>query len=151
MACMSERPRGYAHRVDIAAEVADVWRGLTEPEHLVRWCAPDARLSQRKGGLFRASVDRTRELQASIDVFEPARRLRLIHLPVAELPPSDAAIIDDFMLTPSREGTLLRLLGSGFPADAEWTAYYRRLQLGWRGAVARLKVLVEKQLRRPGS
>jgi uncharacterized protein YndB with AHSA1/START domain len=146
---MSERPRGYAHRVDIVANATDVWRGLTEAEHLVRWCAPDARLTARKGGLFRASVDRGTELEASIDVFEPGRRLRLIHLPSPGLPAGDSTIVDDFMLAPAADGTVLRLLGSGFPNEAEWNDYHQRLRTGWQQAVHRLKVLVEKQMRRP--
>ena len=50
---MSERSRGYAHRVDINADVARVWRTR---------CSPDAELQPRQGGLFRAKVDRVTEL-----------------------------------------------------------------------------------------
>ena len=145
---MSERPRGYAHRVDIAADAREVWRALTEAEHLVRWCSPDAQISPRKGGLFRASVDRVTELEASIDVFDPARRLRLIYLPTQSLPPADSAIVDDFILDPTEPGTILRLLGSGIPATEEWNLPYQRLRLGWQAAMTRLKVLVEKQMGR---
>ena len=43
--------------------------------------------------------------------------------------------------------TILRLLGSGFPATHESDTYYLRLRKGWERAVARLKVLVEQNLR----
>jgi len=62
-----------------------VWRALTEAEHLARWCSPGAQIRPQQGGLFRASVDRVTELEAHIDVFEPARRLRLIYLPTKAL------------------------------------------------------------------
>ena len=80
---MSDRVRGYAHRVDIEGDVPTVWRAFTEGVHLVRWCAPDAQLRPRAGGLFRASVDRVTLMEAHIDVYDANRRLRLIYLPSA--------------------------------------------------------------------
>jgi hypothetical protein len=85
-------------------------------------------------------------MEAHIDVFEPARRMRLIYLPSPALPPADSAVVDDFILEPAAAGTILRLLGSGFPKTAAWDTQYRRLRLGWQGAMTRLKVLVERQL-----
>ena len=80
---MSDRERGYAHRVDIVADASQVWRALTDTEQLTRWCSPGAVISARQGGLFRASVDRVTEFEARIDVFEPERRLRLMYLPAS--------------------------------------------------------------------
>ena len=143
---MRDRARGYAHRVDIAAETAEVWRALTLDEHLVRWCSPAAQIRPKKGGLFRASVDRVTELEAHIDIFEPSRRLRLIYLPSPLLPPTEDPIVDDFILDAKEPGTILRLLGSGIPATEEWNKQYQRLRLGWQQAMTRLKVFTEKQL-----
>ena len=144
---MRDRARGYAHRVDIAADADQVWRALTEPEHLAKWCSPGAQIRGQKGGLFRASVDRVTELEAHIDIFEPSRRLRLIYLPTQSLPPTDDPIVDDFILDTKEPGTILRLLGSGIPATEEWNRQYQRLRLGWQQAMTRLKVFTEKQLR----
>lgn len=143
---MSDKVRGYAHRVDIVADAAKVWRALTQSENLICWCSPAAAIRARPGGLFRASVDRMTELEAHIDIFEPGRRLRLIYLPSAALPPTDNAIIDDFILDAAPPDTILRLLGSGVPSTAEWDMQYKRLRLGWQAAMTRLKVFVEKQL-----
>jgi uncharacterized protein YndB with AHSA1/START domain len=133
---MSGRTRGYAHRVDIAAGAPRVWKTLTDPEALRKWCAPDAQMNAKEGGHFRASVDRVMELEAHIDVLVPERRLRMIYLPTDELPESGSAIVDDFMIDDSDPKlTILRLLGSGFPT--------MRLRTGWQRAVARLKVLAE--------
>ena len=85
---MSDKERGYAHRVDILADAAQVWSALTEAVQLARWCSPDADIRARQGGLFRASVDRVTEFEAHIEVFEPQRRLRLIYLPARALPPA---------------------------------------------------------------
>lgn len=142
---MSDKERGYAHRVDIRAGPQQVWQALTEAEQLTRWCSPEAQMSARKGGLFRASVDRVTELEAHIDVFEPGRRLRLIYLRSPALPPAESVIIDDFILEPVPGGTIVRLLGSGVPATPEWNTQYRRLRTGWQQAMTRLKVLLEMQ------
>jgi len=143
---MSDKPRGYAHRVDIAADANKVWQALTKPEYLTRWCSPTADIKPKAGGLFRASVDRMVELDAHIDVFEPARRLRLIYLPSKELPKAETAIVDDFILDSAAPGTIVRLLGSGIPSTADWDAQYKRLRMGWQAAMTRLKVLVERQM-----
>ena len=143
---MTDKLRGYAHRVDIAADVEKVWEALTRREHLIRWCSPNADIKAKPGGLFRASVDRVIELEAHIDVFEPARRLRLIYLPCKELPPTADPVIDDFILDPSDPGTIVRLLGAGIPSTTDWEAQYKRLRLGWQAAMTRLKVFVERQM-----
>ena len=142
---MSDKERGYAHRVDVRAGTQQVWRALTEAEQLTRWCSPDAQIRARQGGLFRASVDRVTEFEAHIDVFEPGRRLRLLYLRSPELPPTDNVMVDDFLLEPVPGGTIVRLLGSGVPATPEWDTQYRRLRTGWQQAMTRLKVLLESQ------
>jgi uncharacterized protein YndB with AHSA1/START domain len=144
---MSDKARGYAHRVDIAAGAPQVWRALTESEQLRLWCSPDAEIRARAGGLFRASVDRVTEFEAHIDVCEPQRRLKLIYLPTPGVPPADRAMSDDFILEAVAEGTIVRLLGSGFPVSDAWETQFLRLRTGWSQALARLKVLVEQQLK----
>ena len=146
---MKDKTRGYAHRIDLAPDVQTVWRALTDPASLTTWCSPKAEIRPRAGGLFRACVDRVTELEAHIDVFEPGRRLRLIYLPSGALPPAESALIDDFILEPTRAGgTILRLLGSGVPGTPEWDAQYLRLRTGWQAAMTRLKALIEGAARR---
>ncbi len=148
---MSDKVRGYAHRVDVAADVERVWRALSEPASLTRWCSPKAQIRARPGGLFRASVDRVTELEAHIDVFEPTRRMRLIYMSTPSLPPADSVLVDDFILEADPAGTILRVLGSGYPTRAEWDVPYLRLRTGWQQALSRLKVYLEKQLDRETS
>jgi uncharacterized protein YndB with AHSA1/START domain len=142
---MDEKVRGYAHRIDIHGDVNEVWHAITDPRSLERWCSPRAEIRPRTGGLFRACVDRVTELEAHIDVFETARRLRLIYLPSPALPPAESALTDDLLLEPMSGGTILRLLGAGVPSDPEWDVQYARLRTGWLHALTRLKVFVEKR------
>ncbi len=142
---MGDRERGYAHRVDVVADVRAVWRALTDGPQLTRWCSPAATINARQGGLFRASVDRVTEFEAHIDVFEPERRLRLMYLPHPELPRAACVMVDDFILDEVDGGTIVRLLGSGVPATVEWDKQYWRLRTSWQQAMTRLKIYVEKQ------
>jgi uncharacterized protein YndB with AHSA1/START domain len=143
---MADRVRGYAHRIDITGDVQSVWRAFTDAVHLAKWCAPGAQIAARAGGLFRATVDRVTETEAHIDVFQAGRRLRLIYLPSKQLPPSDTAIVVDFIMEQSPAGTIVRVLGSGVPDDQAWDMPFKRMKLGWERAMARLKVYVEKQM-----
>ena len=142
---MVERTRGYAHRVDIAADADQVWRAITEPQSLARWCSPEAELQPRQGGLFRARIDRVTELEAHIDVFDKGRRVRLIYLPSPALPRSESVLTDDLIIEAVPGGTVVRLLGSGVPGEAEWDTQYWRLRTSWLQALNRLKVVVEAQ------
>lgn len=145
---MADRTRGYAHRIDLKADVPAVWQALTDQAMLAAWCSPRAEIRARPGGHFRACVDRVTELEAHIDVFEPERRMRLIYLPSRALPPADSALIDDFILDRARSGTILRLLGSGIPGSPDWDAQYLRLKTGWQAAMTRFKALVDSVMRR---
>jgi uncharacterized protein YndB with AHSA1/START domain len=143
---MAERTRGYAHRIDVRAPADMVWRGLIEPERLALWYGPGARVSPRAGGSYAGCFDRSLEREAHIDVFEPGRRLRLIYMPPRDLPASEAVVVDDFILDTEQDMAVLRLLGSGFPQDEAWEPYYQRVKAGWALALARLKVLTERQV-----
>ena len=124
-----------------------LWRGLVEPELLALWYGAGARVDAKLGGSYVVRVDRDLQRDAHIDVFEVGRRLRLIYMPPRELPPSNAVMIDDFIFDTEADAAVLRLLGSGFPAEQAWDPYYLRLRNGWGQALARLKVCVERLAR----
>jgi len=143
---MAERTRGYAHRIDVNAPTELVWRALVEQDLLGSWCGPGARVNARAGGSFfvRINGDFDLEREAHIDVFDTGRRLRLIYMPPRGLPDSDSVLIDDFILDVEQDAAVLRLMGSGFPADEDWDGYYQHVRAGWAQALARLKVLSEQ-------
>jgi len=148
---MSDRVRGYAHRIDIDADIQHVWRAVTDSASLAAWCSPGATITPKAGGLFRGSVDRVSELDAHIDVFDAPRRLRLIYLPTPSLPEAESAVVDDLMLEPAKRGTIVRILGSGIPHTLEWDMQFKRMRMGWERGLARLKVFVEKKAREEGT
>jgi uncharacterized protein YndB with AHSA1/START domain len=144
---MADRSRGYAHRIDVRAPVELLWRGLIEPELLAQWYGPGARVDAKLGGSYVVRADRDLQREAHIDVFEVGRRLRLIYMAPRDLPPSDSVMIDDFIFNTEDDAAVLRLLGSGFPAEDAWDTYYLRLRGGWGQALARLKVCIERLAR----
>ncbi|MGA8706654.1 MAG: SRPBCC domain-containing protein [Steroidobacteraceae bacterium] len=150
---MADGTRGYAHRVDIVADIEQVWRALTEPTMLAQWYAPDARVDAREGGVYNAKHGEL-EREAHIDVFLPPRRLRLIYMPLANLPDDGTVLVEDYLLDRDPNSarqlgvaavTILRLMGSGIPEGPDWHPTYVALRRGWERALPRLKVLLEKQ------
>jgi uncharacterized protein YndB with AHSA1/START domain len=147
---MAHETRGYAHRVDIRAEIAEVWQALIDPALLSRWYGPQARVDAREGGSYWIRIDAELTREAHIDVYQPPRRLRLIYMPQPGLPGDDAVMVDDFLLHSetapagkSGQLTILRLLGSGIPEGAAWDPIFLRLRGGWERGLLRLKVLLE--------
>jgi uncharacterized protein YndB with AHSA1/START domain len=147
---MAHETRGYAHRVDIRADIADVWQALMDPARMTRWYGPQARVDAREGGSYWVRIDPELVREAHIDVYQPPRRLRLIYMPQPGLPSDDAVMVDDFLLhsefaPPGKSGslTILRLLGSGIPEGTAWDPWFLRFRNGWERGLLRLKVLLE--------
>jgi uncharacterized protein YndB with AHSA1/START domain len=141
---MSDRSRGYALRIEVAAPPARLWQALTDPALLTEWYAREARVDARTGGSYRVRLVPNLEREARIDLFQPPNRLRLIYLPSAQMPAPDGVIVDDFILDDRNGVTHLCLLGSGFPRAHEHAEFHRQVRDGWTRALARLKILTER-------
>lgn len=137
--------RGYAHLVEIDAPGARVWRALTDPALMRIWFAGDVEIDPRQGGLYRLGRIGAGGREAHIDIFDVNRRLRLIYLQGPNSPPSDSAVVDDFLLDMRKGETMtsLRLLGSGIPESEEWDRDYARIRHGWERFLARIKITLE--------
>jgi uncharacterized protein YndB with AHSA1/START domain len=137
--------RGYAHLVEIDVPVGRVWRALTDPGLIRIWSGQEAEIDARQAGLYRIGKRHAGGREAHIDIFEVNRRLRLIYLGGPEMPSSDSAVVDDFLLDVRKgEGTAsLRVLGSGVPGSREWDKDYARMRMTWERYLARIKVALE--------
>jgi len=150
---MADTTRGYAQRVDITADVEVVWRALLDQDTLTKWYGLVSRIDAREGGVFCARHGENLEREAHIDVFLPPRRLRLIYMPLPDLPDEGAVVVEDFLLDRDPKAaraqnvaavTVLRLMGSGVPDSPHWHSTYMDLRRGWERALLRLKVLLER-------
>ena len=137
--------RGYAHLVEVSVPVARVWRAITDPALVRIWSGQEAEIDPREGGLYRIGKRNAGGREAHIDIFDVNRRLRLIYLNGPDSPPSDSAVVDDFLLDVRKgEGTTsLRLLGSGVPESPTWDAAYVKMRMSWERSMARIKVTLE--------
>jgi uncharacterized protein YndB with AHSA1/START domain len=137
--------RGYAHLVEVDAPPARVWRALTDPSLIRIWTGGEAEVDARKGGIYRLGNRGLGGQEAHIDIFEVNRRLRLIYMSGRGSPPSDSAVVDDFLLDQRKgEGkTSLRLLGSGIPEAEAWDQSYVRIRMAWERYLSRIKVTLE--------
>jgi len=138
--------RNFAHRVDIDVPVERVWRAFTDSRVLARWAAPEASIAPREKGRLHLVFGSDVELDAHIDVLTTPQRIRLILLPTAGMPSSDAVIVEDFLFERAKGSTVVRLMSSGVPAAPVWVTYYLNKRRYWELALARLKVFLEKGL-----
>jgi uncharacterized protein YndB with AHSA1/START domain len=144
---MALKTRGFAHRIDIAAQPPRVWTALCGPTLVPLWLGADAKIRPQQGGRWEATVAPGLLREATIDVFEPPRRLRLIYLQPAELAPFDGAVVEDILLDGEGDSTIVRLLCSGVPEYTEWNPLYMKMRSTAERALSRLKVLVEQRER----
>ncbi|MEO6078902.1 MAG: SRPBCC domain-containing protein [Steroidobacteraceae bacterium] len=142
---MAPKTRGFAHRIDIAAQPPQVWTVLCGPRLIPLWLGADAHIKPQQGGRWMATVAPGLEREAMIDVFDPPRRLRLIYLPPADLPEFEGALVDDILLDGEGDGTIVRLLCSGVPDSAYWNTYITKIRASTERALSRLKAVVEKR------
>lgn len=143
---MSKATRGYAQFIEIQRPAARVFSAWTQKEWLERWYAAEARVDPRKGGTLRVQLRDGSVRDAIIDVYEQDRRMRLIYMPDANLPPvppGGGPIVEDvlFDLKPGR--TVVRVLGAGVPGERDWDAYFAWLRQGWTYWLHGLKRAIE--------
>ena len=115
--------------VEVNAPANAVWRALTEAEELTRWFPPVARVVPGAGGSMFLSWGDGVEGSGLIEIWEPNRRLRVI----------ESAGAVDYLIEAQGEVTVLRIVHSGFGADDDANADYRR---GHDGAGAGLSALL---------
>jgi uncharacterized protein YndB with AHSA1/START domain len=140
---MRSPPRGYLQSVEIAQTPARVFKAFTEPLLVTRWYATEASVDPRAGGTYRVKLRDGRVRDASIDVWEPGRRLRLIYMTDPDLPPG-GPVVEDLVFDVKGAGTtVVRVLGSGVPGDREWDAEFLFLRRGWAYWLNALKRLLE--------
>ncbi|MEZ5497970.1 MAG: SRPBCC domain-containing protein [Steroidobacteraceae bacterium] len=141
---MSRSRRGYALKVEIRAAPGRVWTALSQQAEFLRWWMEPAELDLRADGSLRAQLDAQHEIDMLVDIFDPPKRLRLIHLPSTAVPAFEGVVVDDLLLETAPQGTIFRILGSGFPAEKGFERSYLRLRRSWERNMARLKVYLEK-------
>ena len=142
---MTKAARGYAQFIDISCLQAQAFLAFTSKQQLERWYAKEATVDPRQGGSLKVRLRDGKLRDATIDIYEQDRRLRLIYMPDHSLPmtPGAGPIVEDilFDLKPGR--TVVRVLGNGVPDQTEWNAYFLWLRQGWAYWLHGLKKMIE--------
>jgi uncharacterized protein YndB with AHSA1/START domain len=146
------KTRSHEHQIEIDAPIDAVWKALTEADGLSNWFSEEARVQPGEGGSIAVSWGGGQWGESKIEIWEPGRRLRLIHPPEKEtdsassgLPgPFDTPIVQEYTLETQGGRTVLRLVHSGIPSSAEWDAFYDGTDRGWDMFFKGLRHYLEK-------
>jgi uncharacterized protein YndB with AHSA1/START domain len=141
---MRRQTRGYMQGFETDASPATLWRALTEPAGLTAWLATEATVEPRAGGRH-ATVSRLfGRRDAHIERFEPGARLQLLYEPNSDWPAlPGSAIAEDFIIDEKKGRRMLRVIGTGVPADEEYAKVLIRLRTGWALAFAQLQLRIK--------
>jgi uncharacterized protein YndB with AHSA1/START domain len=150
---MRRQERGYTQVFESAASAATLWRALTDPALLRLWYATEAVVEPRVGGRYAVSSRLFGRRFATIEQFEPGKRLQLLFDPSPDWPPMpESVLVEDFMIDERKGQRMLRVMGSGVPAGEEWERTLIRLRTGWALAFAQLQMrLREGGIREDGA
>ena len=137
---MSEPTRKLEFSIDIDAPPELVWKTLTEGEGITRWFAPEARVEPGAGGSVTLSWGPGMEATAPISVWDPPHHFQ--H-------GSSGRGVDYHIEARAGGGTVLRLVHSGFGADASFDQEYDSTAGGWATFLAMLAWGLNRHPREP--
>ena len=102
----------------IEAPVERVWELLTEAEHLGAWFGDaGAEIDLRPGGAMALSFEEHGTVRARVERVEPQRLFAYRWASAMDAEPAEgASTLVEFTLEPAGDGTLLRVVESGFAA-----------------------------------
>jgi uncharacterized protein YndB with AHSA1/START domain len=138
-------PDRIEREVSIAAPPARVWDALTTAEHLGTWFGDaGAEIDLRPGGELLCRWQQHGSVKAVIEIVEPDRRFRFRWAgPLGEEPVEGNTTTVEFTLTPTPEGTRLRVVESGFASLQVPPAVQQRYRdenvVGWRDELDELR------------
>ncbi|NUT48065.1 MAG: SRPBCC family protein [Saccharothrix sp.] len=138
--------------VAIAAPVARVWAALTEPEHVGRWFGSGAPavIDLRPGGIMHLDHGEHGQFPTTVVVVDPPHRFafRWASAHPGEVATEANATLVEFTVVPQGDGSLVRLVESGFdaldiPEDKRAGASHESHSAGWVDALEGLRQHVE--------
>lgn len=123
--------------IDIEATPETVWKAIAEAEGIQRWFAPEVKVEPGVGGSIWLSWGAGMEGSARIEIWEPNHHLRT----------SVAPKMVDYYIEGGEGGTTrLRLVHSGFGADAKFDNEFESTRKGWPLFFQILKFGIERHL-----
>ena len=146
-------PDRIERETTIAAPVERVWAVLTEAEHIGSWFADaGAEIDLRPGGELVMRWQEHGMTRARVEAVEPPRRFAYRwtahHAPQGSEPTEGNSTLVEFTLSPEGDGTLLRVVETGFTSLATSEdavkANYDDNAGGWAQMVERAREYAER-------
>jgi uncharacterized protein YndB with AHSA1/START domain len=134
----TNQPDAVAREIRIAARPETIFPFFTDPARMVEWKGHLASLDPRPGGVYRVAIDDQTVVRGEYVLLEPPHRLVFTFGWEGEgqsIPPGSSSV--EVTLVPDGDGTLVRLVHRGLPADA-WADHAR----GWDHYLPRLVAAV---------
>ena len=118
---MTEPDAQVGKVVDIGAPVERVWQALTTAEGLAQFYCDWATVVPGVGGTVQIHWHAGSLPPATIEAWEPNRRLRLVYPPH---PGTEATTAEEWTLRDEGDHTVVRLVYEGFGPDTDWSEFY---------------------------
>ncbi|MDZ7637747.1 MAG: SRPBCC domain-containing protein [Bryobacterales bacterium] len=135
--------RSHEFTVELNASADDVWRALSEAAELIKWFAPEARVEPGEGGKIYLSWGPGMEGASEISAWKPGEHLGT-RMPAGSPEAPRVQAVDYYI--ENRDGrTVLRLVHSGFSADAKFDDEFESTHHGWLTFLAMLRHAVEQK------
>jgi uncharacterized protein YndB with AHSA1/START domain len=119
--------RIFETELAIDASPDSIWEALTSGEGVQSWFAPEARVSPGEGGTWWVSWGQGMEGEMRISAWEPGRRFAYMQ----DREGREPAVVE-FTIEGRAGSSLLRLVQSGFGADARFDDEFEATSHAWR-------------------
>ncbi len=136
--------------VELDASPEDVFRAVTDGTEIMKWLYPEARVtaptSGKKGNIW-LSFGEGMSVEHEIEIFDAPKRLR--H-PSGKNAETKAPLYADWSIE-ARDGgkTTLRLVHSGFSANADWDGEFEAHARGWKLMLQNLRQYFARHAHEP--
>ncbi len=138
--------------VELDASPEEVWRALSDGIEIAKWFVPEARVTLpeagKKGSIW-LSWGEGMSVEHEIDVFDPPKHMR--H-PSGKNGETKAPLYADWIIEAGKGGkTVLRLVHSGFSANADWDNEFEAHARGWKLMLQNLRQYFARHPHQPTS
>ncbi len=145
--------RQFSQTLDLDAPREAVWKALTQGDEIARWFAPTATVEPKVGGAVHWGWKDHFDWPLTIEVFEPDQHLRTRYDVKVEGGEQGETVtmqplFIDFFLEGRAGGTTLRVVHSGFGAEASFDDEFAGISHGWPIELESLRLYVERHLGR---
>ncbi|MCK5941392.1 MAG: SRPBCC domain-containing protein [Planctomycetes bacterium] len=136
--------RQYEQTLQLDVPREAVWKALTDSGEVARWFAPEAHVEPRVGGEVRWTWQDHFDWLQTIDRFDEGRHLRTTYDAWRGAGDQPHPLFIDFHLEGDGGRTTLRLVHSGFGADASFDGEFDAISGGWPIELESLRLYLER-------